>query len=156
MKKFFFKVLGGGTRLAVVMVMTLVFFIWFSIISMQLFGFLDPEALCSNVSGGHFGNFLSVRFFEFACNCLDFLLYPSSHLASGPTPTSLPPPSSSPLSSAPPLPHLHLLLFTSSLPLSPPSFSPLLICPHDHPSTTPGNGVYISVDDAGGVDRAFQ
>ena len=40
MKKFFLKILGDGTRLFVVILITLVFLVWFAVINMQLFGYL--------------------------------------------------------------------------------------------------------------------
>ena len=47
-KKFFLKILGDGTRLFVVILMTLVFLVWFAVINMQLFGYLRPEPECEN------------------------------------------------------------------------------------------------------------
>ena len=47
-KKFFLKILGDGTRLFVVILMTLVFLVWFAVINMQLFGYLRPEPDCEN------------------------------------------------------------------------------------------------------------
>ena len=47
-KKFFLKILGDGTRLFVVILMTLVFLVWFAVINMQLFGYLRPEPECRN------------------------------------------------------------------------------------------------------------
>ena len=107
MKKFLFKVLGGGTRLAVVILMTLVFLIWFSVISMQFFGFLNPMEGCERVSDGHFDNFLQVHQLIHLSSCL---LPPS--LPPPPLPPSLPP---SLLSSFPPslrLPFSHIDFLT--------------------------------------------
>jgi len=58
-KKFFLKILGDGTRLLVVILMTLVFLVWFAVINMQLFGYLQPVIECSRV-GNHFSGLFDV------------------------------------------------------------------------------------------------
>ena len=59
-KKFFLKILGDGTRLFVVILMTLIFLVWFAVINMQLFGYLRPELGCRNFDN-QFSGLTSVR-----------------------------------------------------------------------------------------------
>ena len=65
--------------MAVVILMTLVFLVWFAVISMQLFGYLTPEdEACRTVEGGQFDNFFVVSSGDgvscvFVCPCICLL-----------------------------------------------------------------------------------
>ena len=59
-KRFMFKTIGDGSRLLVVLVLTLVFLMWFSVVSMQFFGYLEPKPECVITGADQFSNVLLV------------------------------------------------------------------------------------------------
>jgi hypothetical protein len=59
---FVFKILGGGLKLLVVFLIVAVFLVWFAVVSMQIFGYLDSEPECERFDiDESFGNFFYVR-----------------------------------------------------------------------------------------------
>ena len=68
LKRFVFKILGGGLKLLVVFLIVAVFLVWFAVVSMQIFGYLDSEPGCDRFNiDESFGNFFYVRLFCFVC-----------------------------------------------------------------------------------------
>lgn len=64
LKRFVFKILGGGLKLLVVFLIVAVFLVWFAVVSMQIFGYLDSEPGCDRFDiNEFFGNFFYVRLF---------------------------------------------------------------------------------------------
>ena len=60
LKRFFLKILGGGLKLLVVFLIVAVFLVWFAVVSMQIFGYLDTEEVCDRFGIDQFGNFFNV------------------------------------------------------------------------------------------------
>ena len=60
LKRFCLKIFGSGLKLLVVFLIVAVFLIWFAIVSMQLFGYLDTEDECSRFGNDQFGNIFKV------------------------------------------------------------------------------------------------
>ena len=60
MKKFFFRIIGDGVRLVIVILLVLIFLVWFAVISMQLFGYLVPEEGCGRLGSDQFRDFFHV------------------------------------------------------------------------------------------------
>lgn len=58
-KRFFFKIVGDGTRLFVIILLTGIFLMIFAVINVQLFGYLEPSSQCKN---NHFDNFFLVHY----------------------------------------------------------------------------------------------
>lgn len=68
LKRFVFKILGGGLKLLVVFLIVAVFLVWFAVVSMQIFGYLDSEPECDRFDiDESFGNFFYVRLFCSTC-----------------------------------------------------------------------------------------
>ena len=61
LKRFFFKILGGGLKLFVVFLIVVIFLVWFAVVSMQIFGYLDTEEACERFGSDQFGDFFSVN-----------------------------------------------------------------------------------------------
>lgn len=73
LKRFVFKILGGGLKLLVVFLFVIVFLVWFAVVSMQIFGYLDTEPECERFgTDDSFGNFFYVRLFCSAV-CIYFI-----------------------------------------------------------------------------------
>ena len=51
LKRFLFKILGDGTQLFLVILMTLIFLIWISVITMQFFGYIESSPECDQIPG---------------------------------------------------------------------------------------------------------
>lgn len=62
MKRFFSRIIGDGFRLLIVVLIVLVFLGWFAVISMQLFGYVEPRPGCENLDSVLFRDFLRVSF----------------------------------------------------------------------------------------------
>lgn len=60
MRQFFSSIIGDGIRLLIVVLLVIVFLIWFAVVSMQIFGYLAPEAGCERVGSDQFRDFLHV------------------------------------------------------------------------------------------------
>ena len=58
-KRFFFKIVGDGTKLLVIIVLTGLFLMFFAIINMQFFGYIEPKSQCRDFDN-HFENFFLV------------------------------------------------------------------------------------------------
>ena len=59
-KRFFFKIIGDGTKLLVIILITGGFLVVFAMINIQLFGYLEPKEECNSIGKGHFDNFFLV------------------------------------------------------------------------------------------------
>ena len=59
-RNFFFKIVGDGTKLLAIITLTGIFLMFFAVINMQLFGYIDPNPQCKNFGNGHFDNFFLV------------------------------------------------------------------------------------------------
>ena len=57
---FFFKIVGDGTKLLVIILLTGIFLMFFAVINMQLFGYIEPSNECKAIGDGHFDNFFLV------------------------------------------------------------------------------------------------
>ena len=62
-KKFFFKIVGDGTKLLVIILLTGIFLVFFAVINMQLFGYIVPSKECKAFGNGPFENFFVVRMY---------------------------------------------------------------------------------------------
>lgn len=60
-KRFFFKIIGDGTKLLVIILLTGVFLMSFAVINVQLFGYLQPSNMCKEIANDYFRNFFLVR-----------------------------------------------------------------------------------------------
>ena len=60
LKRFCFKLLGGGLKFFVVFLIVSIFLVWFAVVSMQIFGYLDTEEACERFGSDQFGDFFSV------------------------------------------------------------------------------------------------
>lgn len=47
-------------RLLIVVLLVLVFLVWFAVVSMQIFGYLEPEEGCERLGSDMFRDFLHV------------------------------------------------------------------------------------------------
>ena len=59
-KKFFFKIVGDGTKLLVIILLTGIFLVVFAVINIQLFGYIAPSQECKAFGNGPFENFFVV------------------------------------------------------------------------------------------------
>ena len=79
LKRFVFKILGGGLKLLVVFLIVAVFLVWFAVVSMQIFGYLDSEPDCDRFDiDVSFGNFFYVRL----CSICVFYTYVYTYIVS--------------------------------------------------------------------------
>lgn len=83
LKTFVFKILGGGLKLLVVFLIVAVFLVWFAVVSMQIFGYLDSEPECGIFDiDESFGNFFYVRVVVFCMHDFYVCLHSSFRLCS--------------------------------------------------------------------------
>lgn len=60
MKKFVSKILGDGAQLIIVVLIVIVFLVWFAVVNMQLFGYIEPEERCERLGSDSFRDFFHV------------------------------------------------------------------------------------------------
>lgn len=76
LKRFVFKILGGGLKLLVVFLIVAVFLVWFAVVSMLVFGYLEPQPECERFGVDEsFGNFFRVSCFIYIHNLHAFSIY---------------------------------------------------------------------------------
>ena len=63
LKKFCLKLFGGGLKFFVVFLIVSIFLVWFAVVSMQIFGYLDTEESCERFGSDQFGDFFSVSLY---------------------------------------------------------------------------------------------
>lgn len=57
MRRFFSTIIGDGVRLLIVVLLVLVFLVWFAVVSMQLFGYVQPQEGCERLGTDMFRDF---------------------------------------------------------------------------------------------------
>ena len=68
MKRFFATIIGDGVRLLVIVLIVLVFLVWFAVISMHIFGYMEPEPQCERLGPDSFRDFLHVSLSSSVCS----------------------------------------------------------------------------------------
>ena len=72
-KDFFFKIVGDGTKLLGIILLTGIFLMLFAVINIQLFGYIEPSNECEEF-GEHFDNFFLVCMSEISHACMSVVL----------------------------------------------------------------------------------
>lgn len=60
LRRFVSSIIGDGVRLLIVVLLVLVFLVWFAVVSMQIFGYLEPAEGCERLGSAMFRDFLHV------------------------------------------------------------------------------------------------